>query len=340
MKKIFTILVFFSSNALHSQTITQSDLPFAGLGWTMGRDTNYVTPVPAGGTGQSWNFSSLQNVVEDTAYFMDAAGTPYAGSFPSANICTHRANTSNWAYFTNSSSGLYVNGFVTDTGLYALSPPQMYVPVPFSYGDSHTDISRFQIDTVYSGFNARAIFHFHNTFEGDGTGSLVTPTGNYPSTLRVRQTQLETDSFLVDLLGTGNYQLIGPPTQRQTTIYRWYRHGGTANYLMGLVADSLGNNSASSEYLLQYIVLSGNALSAVPGLNVYTAISGMQLVVSSKEVPEVFELYEATGQKVHAIRPYRPVTHIDLTGFSPGLYLYRAVIRGQPFTGKIVLTNR
>src|SRR6185295_11948739 len=100
-----------------------------------------------------------------------AAGTPYASTFPSANLAAHKLSTNEWTYFTSSSTGFYVNGFVTDTLTFVIDPQQMYVPVPFSSGDTKTDISRVVIDTTFLTYAAQIRINFHADFLADGYGS-------------------------------------------------------------------------------------------------------------------------------------------------------------------------
>src|SRR6187455_740038 len=154
MKKLSLLLIVFSATSSFAQTIDQSDLPFAGLGWTSGVDTNYSAPIAAGGSGQSWDYSGLLYDYVDTSGFGVAAGTPYAATFPTANLAAQDQSTGDWSYFTSNSTGLYVNGFVSGGVSFVLSPPQMYVPVPFSYGNTQINISRVVIDTVLGGFAA------------------------------------------------------------------------------------------------------------------------------------------------------------------------------------------
>src|SRR5689334_15551108 len=99
MKSICTLALSLLLSGAYAQTLTQSDLPFAVLGWTSGTDTNYTDPVPAGGAAQSWDFSTLQYSYVDTSGFGVSAGTPYASTFPGANLAAHKLSTDEWTYF-------------------------------------------------------------------------------------------------------------------------------------------------------------------------------------------------------------------------------------------------
>jgi hypothetical protein len=339
MKKLYLLLIAFASTYSFAQTIDQSDLPFAGLGWTSGVDTTYSAAVPAGGTGQSWDYSALQYDYVDTSGFGDAAGTPYTGLFPTANLASHDLSTGDWSYFTSNSTGLYVNGIVSNGTTLVISPPQLYVPVPFSYGNAQTNISRVEIDTVIQGFAAKIIINFHADFNGDGSGSLITPTATYSSVLRVKETMLETDSFLIDYLGQGSYTLISAQ-QTQTTSYRWYTHGATANYIMGITADSLGTTATQSDYLMQWAVLGTNDLNASNSLKVYPDPATEFVTISNGTIPfESLEVYNVIGERVHSSSPInnsigQPELKLDVSNWKPGIYFFMLSSGSNSIQGK------
>jgi hypothetical protein len=342
MKKILLLAFSCISFYTFSQTLTQSDLPFAGLGWTSGVDTTYADPVPAGGTGQNWNLSGLQYDYVDTSGFMNAAGTPYAGTFAGANLAAYKQSTDEWSYFTSSSTGFYVNGFVSASAPFVINPPQMYVPVPFSYGDMQTNISRVVIDTVFQGFAAEIRINFHADFEGDGSGSLTTPTATYPSTLRVRETMLESDSLLVDYLGNGNYATVGWE-QSQKTYFRWFQTGATANYILSIDADSLGNYATRSDYVMQWAVLSTQEIAEVSGLSVFpNPASGKLKIKTDKNEMKSVDIFNSTGQlALHVDRQPAISTEIDLdvSALSKGIYFYCITTEEKQLRGKLIIAR-
>jgi hypothetical protein len=326
MNKFYLLLIAFATTNIFAQTLDQSDLPFAGLGWTSGVDSNYSAAVSPGGTGQSWDYSGLTYDYVDTSGFGAATGTPYAGTFPGANLAAQDLSTGDWSYFTNTSTGFYINGFVAGGTAFVISPPQMYAPVPFSYGNTQTNISRVVIDTVVSSLTARIIINFHADFEADGSGSLITPTATYASTLRIKETLLETDSFLIDYLNTGNYTLISAQ-QTQTTLYRWYTHGGTANYILGITADSLGTTGVQSDYLMQWAMLGTNDLSSSIPVKVYPDPATEYVTINNGNTAiQSLEIYNLLGEKMIFSESFnsnsRTELKLDVSRWIPGIYTY------------------
>jgi hypothetical protein len=342
MKKFYLLLIVFATTNTFAQTLDQSDLPFAGLGWTSGVDTSYSASVPAGGTGQSWDFSGLQYDYVDTSGFADASGTPYAGIFPTSNLASHDLSTGDWSYFTNSSNGFYVNGFVTNAVPFVISPPQLYVPVPFSYGNTQTNISRVEIDTIIQGFAAKIIINFHADFEADGSGSLITPAATYPSVLRVKETMLETDSFLIDYIGQGSYTLISAQ-QTQTTSYRWFTHGATANYIMGITADSIGTTATQSDYLIQWAVLGTNDLNVSNFLKVYPDPGTEYVTISNGTIPcSSLDVYNILGENVYSASSNsfgQAELKLNVSDWTPGIFYFTVKAGMNTTQGKFTVQH-
>jgi len=256
MKKIYLLLFplipFFSSAQI---TINQSNLPVAGWGYINAVDSNYSAAITPGGASQAWNYATLQNLDQDSLLFINAAGTPYAGSFPGANLAGFDAQTGTYAYFTSGATGFYVNGAASATmNPLIFNPTQIIIPVPFTYNSTYNGYSRLQIDTTISGDDYRFVQYISINILGDGWGSLVIPSGTHPNTLRIKTTKLETDSIYVNF-GFGWIPLPGyTPLQTQTTNFKWLRNGN-GTLMLEIEADSLGQFATQSNYLLLFLIV-------------------------------------------------------------------------------------
>ena len=77
------------------------------------RDYGLDSSISPGNPGvNTWDFSLLYNRVFDSLTFVSPSATPYAGSFPSANLCV--INSEGYEYYTKNSSGIYLNGVASD----------------------------------------------------------------------------------------------------------------------------------------------------------------------------------------------------------------------------------
>src|SRR4051794_26835310 len=115
MKKIYALVLLSLPLLAHSQIITQADLPSPGTAYILAHDSTYTQPIPAGGTGQNWDYSTLVNTYQDTQIYVAAAGTPYAGAFPTSTMAIPDASDGSYSYLTSSSTGLYLDGTASPT---------------------------------------------------------------------------------------------------------------------------------------------------------------------------------------------------------------------------------
>lgn len=236
-------------------TITSAQLPYAGLGYLTAIDTSYTNAIPAGGAAQGWYLVNqfTQDDV-DTIGWTLASSTPYAADFPTSNLASNSQTDSVYIYSTSNASGYYLDGvrYYGTAAPFGVSkvvfnPASLYLPVPFTYGDSQSSYTRFVIDVDTALPYVRLIHRVNQTYDGDGWGSLSLPNGTYPNTLRIKNVQTSYDSLLTDILGLGFYILVNS-TASQNTNYYWVRQQQPA-LVLTINADSLGTTGISAEYL-------------------------------------------------------------------------------------------
>ncbi|MFM2206758.1 MAG: hypothetical protein RL213_733 [Bacteroidota bacterium] len=239
-----------SLTAMAQPTITTSELPVAGTAWITANDTTYLSAILPGGANANWNYSGLQNHGTDTVVFQSAVGTPYAGDFPGANLASYDAASGGWTYFSTNSSGIYLNGAYDPTfGPVTFNPTSLFCPVPFTYNDTRTNNNGLQIIFNNAGTNIRITINSQVNFLADGYGSLTTPAGNYNNVLRVRATDLSTNTIEAELIAGSGIFIPVSTSQSQTTTFRHYRTGTTNSFLLEVTGDSLGTYATGASYL-------------------------------------------------------------------------------------------
>ncbi len=341
MKKLYlSLLICLPLFAGAQITLTQSDLPVVNSGYINATDSNYVAAIPPGGNGQSWNYASLLNVVQDSLFFISPSGTPYASYFPSANLATYDPNSGFYGYFISNSTGFYVNGGFTNLASFPLvyNPPQMFIPVPFTNGNTYSGHSRLQIDTNIT-FPTRIVQYTIINIIADGYGSLTLPTGTFPNTLRLKTTSLEIDSFYVDF-GLG-YMPFGTPNQTQTTDFKWCRNGGGA-LLLDIAADSLGQTSTTSSYLLFYGALGIEENSNPVSIRVYPNPVSDKITFEFERQNDKTSLsiFNTMGQAIES----HDITHLNTfsmrTNHLPtGMYSYVIQSEKEKTVGKFMVAH-
>src|SRR4051794_20847432 len=121
MKKFYlSLLICLPLFAGAQITLIQSDLPVVNSGYINATDSNYVAAIPPGGNGQSWNYSSLLNVIQDSLFLISPSGTPYSSYFPGANLATYDPNSGFYAYFISNATGFLINGGFTNLASFPL----------------------------------------------------------------------------------------------------------------------------------------------------------------------------------------------------------------------------
>jgi hypothetical protein len=158
---------------------------------------------------------------------MAAAGTPYASSFPSANVAVTADDGSGntiYTYYNHSAASTQMHGYgftassITVTNIY--SDPQTILSYPKTYNGSFTDNFAGSYSIMSGPLTLTTYRYGSITTTGDAYGSLTTPSATYPSVLRTKTVQLTTDSTVY----------VGVPlppavTYINSTTYNWMSAG-------------------------------------------------------------------------------------------------------------------
>jgi hypothetical protein len=339
MKKIYALLVALLPLVSTAQTLTQADLPGIGTAWQLGTDSTYTQPIPAGGTNQTWDYSTLQNLEFDTLGFISPVGTPYAVTFTSSNLAGYDQASGNYTYFSSNNTGLYLDGVGTPASNFIYNPSQLYFPVPFTYGNTRSTFSKIQIDTVYLGNTGRVVIRTNSTFEADGSGTLIIPSGTHNSVLRIKETDLRYDSIYALVLG--NYVPISG-TATQTTAYNFVQPGNPIALLMTLNADSLGQNATSSSYYTGLSILNVPTNPAKKNHTAYPNPSseGINFNLSSLGSVEYMEIFDANGRLVKSFSAKEMENGtISTETFKNGNYLFSIKAGNKTISGTFIVQH-
>jgi hypothetical protein len=214
MKHFYILVIaatFLNSSKSSGQTLTAT-----GCNPTVGEASNffvtsYFSP-GSPGSGQTWNFSGISGTQYN--YNMVAvASTPFAANFPMANIAQYSTGTSGYKYLKTSSTALQSYGDASGSGTVPYSNPIDLLHFPFSLNNSFTD-------TWYGFYTSSGYTWFENgttTVIADGSGTLITPAGTFPNTLRLHVYQTYRDSANA---GPGSFI-----TDHVIDQYLWYQDG-------------------------------------------------------------------------------------------------------------------
>jgi hypothetical protein len=306
MRRTLTPFALLFTALASAQPIIQNgdNLPQPGFIAQRGAGSTTLAEGPAG-ADQTWDFSTALLYADGNSYqVLDAATSPFASAFPTADYVALRTSSGSEYYF-------YYNNLpdrleaVTE-GISSLSSYDIFtadrmtkLKFPFAFGESATDTY------VYDGGGTGSLVVTY-----DGYGTLITPLGTVTDVVRIKT-----------IYNGGN------------TFYDWY----TLNPLLRVFTYGQGD---LEWYGLPSIGMDGQGAS--PTVAVYPNPMADQLSIQVEEAQLqnglFFTLTNAMGQVVHQTPLTRTTTTWQRGDQAEGVYFYR--IRAAERTvasGRIVL---
>ena len=351
-KTLLSIVLSLSCVLIYGQiTVTHMDMMFVGDEYYQGKDDSPSIILGTAGANKIWNFSFLNAIEQDTISIVSPALTPYANSYPNADLCMVETEdgwsgaTTTYTYMTKNSTGLYVLG-EEDV---VLPSPSMFIPFPLNYGDTHVDGPISAEDEMYSGWQLDWYFPdtlaplftagtchtidsalvsaaITNTFNVDAWGTATMPDGNNYDALRVAVEQDYSYTVLIycsdTLSGTASGWFPGGgDSDISNEIHFMSNHPDIRHSLVTLVMDSIYVESAG--------VLNGSTLSSINSIdvssfNVYPIPSSYNVTIETLlgSTENSFELYNISGMLIDK-QNFNQSTDIDLSTLAKGTYILK-----------------
>lgn len=272
MKYIFTALLsgFLVQICSAQITIQSGDLPVAPIVFNNGVDTmpSGVIVGPAG-ANQTWDYSTVDQDITETATHQTAAASGYSGTFPTAtNAVT--PDGSSYGFFRNTGTAFVGQGLAGDllnngsTLEVQFSPTFDLYRFPTQYGGAFSGTYGFQKSVSGSSVGqpvnqVRITFVSDYTDDIDGYGTVTTPLGTYNCLRQKRveytDTKIEAKLFSfsswsnVDRIydTTTTYNYLALETEGPVVTLAVNKQGGVSRVTYSLippapVADFTANN--------------------------------------------------------------------------------------------------
>jgi len=197
MKKgfLFPVALLTALSLLAQPTLQNNVFPDIGdAATTASGDTLNIEPGNAG-ANQTWDFTSLQiqtGTVATQYLYVAVAGTPYAASFPTANIAIKiNEDTAIYSYARKETGQFSSLGVATEGFLQTYTDPQILLKTPLNFNGS------FQDDFAYTTDAGDDLFLYSEgsrTLTYDAYGTLKTPLGNFNNVIRTKSVSAQVDS--------------------------------------------------------------------------------------------------------------------------------------------------
>lgn len=244
-----TLLIFFISSAQTPISLTTSDMPVIGGVYQVITDT-----MPAGftignaGQNRTWNYANLNGHILDTLYFVAPASTPYAASYPNANLAM-TADFNGYIFYRNNTQSFRVEGFAGNDPILGqtrvnLNPPTDQYRFSIDYLDNFSGSYSWRVTKGYNQLppsiqqqiqqnlpqgasvdSARITYTASYTDTIDAWGKVITPLGAYEC---LRRKRVENGSTLAELkirfipVGPYSWQTVpGYPVASTATEHSW-----------------------------------------------------------------------------------------------------------------------
>lgn len=333
----FGAILFASANIVAQPTLTASGSNMVVGDQLVQSTADGVSPGTAGAS-QTWNLASMTTAGTETISVVAPGSTTNGSSYPSANVAAQTASAT--GYYNANSSSFQNYGAVAGGVTITYSNPEDLMHYPFTYNNTYNDAWGGQFTA--SGFTVYRAGT--TTVTADGYGTVTTPSGTYPNSLRVHLQQSYQDSS--NIFGT---VVLNTYTNDQ---YMWFdnsRHLAVASvYTLTTVLNG-GAPSASSggTYFgapvgIQHHDAAGASVRLYPNPASSAVSVNVELAQGQPVELKVFNsLGEETGTAVSGTGVQgENMYRLDISKYNEGIYFVQAWINGTLSTTRRFVVSR
>lgn len=186
-------LLFLGQNGWAQITLSTSDLPSAGT-TSLSANQTFTGDTPTSGANQTWSFQEADTSFFDTASYIAASATPFAGQIPNANLAIGGAGS--YMFFKNNASGYSIEGMT-----FELPPLPINVPFTQAVFPLSSSVKIFNFPAT-NGQNIRSSATSNFAFPFDTT---ITLNGLQANITQARIVATVTDTSVINGYGTAEF---------------------------------------------------------------------------------------------------------------------------------------
>ncbi|MCB1049029.1 MAG: hypothetical protein H6510_00875 [Acidobacteria bacterium] len=214
MNKVLCFLLLSSIYVFAQPVLNRSNLWVAGESYSLVRGNAAVAMEGPSGASKTWDFSHLTaDGVSRTIDFVNVGDTPYATSFPDANLAQRDSDGGSeigYTYWKLDNSEFVLIGVGAPDIIVHYSDTQKIFTFPVSFGFDLQDTAA----ATYTSQGATANRTVTSQTTADGYGTVIMPGGSSYQVLRIKSIQKITDTISVS-----GFSVV---TKTDTTSYVYY----------------------------------------------------------------------------------------------------------------------
>ena len=360
MKQITTLFFAICFSFMAKAQISISSADVAEIGTVLPRiiDNSPAETLLPGNTGENfiWDFSAIAAEDQDTIKFIAVEGTPYEDEFPDADFCIRLGAEIDYAYATNSSIDLKIQGAsryideLEENIVVHFNPQQTSMLFPASYGDSFTDDYGFSLVKFYGesvslpGFpfpimvdSIKIVNNTHSSSTFDAWGELITPYGDFNVLRNWRVDYMENElyaknntmGFWIDVTSW-----LGNESADTVSVYSWWANN--VGYPVFEIRTDYNTGEVNKASCLEV-----EDLSALQAKNTVQPTSAFPIPASDRITVQtnyfgngIINIFDMTGSLVVSERFSSRAHSINVSHLSESLYFYNIITANQEKIGQ------
>ena len=334
MKKLSKLIFSFAIFPLAAQaqiTINAADISPLGFTAIQSRDSFPGAAIVPGGTGeQTWNFSSLKDMDQDSLSAIEPATTPYSAEYPGASFAVKR-DTALYIYFSKNDDALSLLGISGKLnyqtylveGSLKFSPVQSILRFPANQNTAYLESVQSTIQVpgsaIGSTFDSLRLKTFTDRdVKFDAFGEMATPAGTF-ETLRATETEISIDS--VYIYSSGMWFALQGGSPKTTIFHNWWTNQNGLGFPVVQIESNVTGEIKMVSWLKDAVNATGEASNLI-SLIVFPNPASDILTV---EMPEIFEgsleVYDMNGRLSLTKKIQGHVEKISLQGLATGSHV-------------------
>lgn len=309
-------------------------MPAIGLRSEVYRSSHFIPG--AAGANETWDVSKLPFNAPIFGTFESCNVFNGCTAFPGATTAYNYAGT--FVYYQTTANSLSVQGFSNGSSRTFYSNPEDCLRFPFAYGESFVDEFASSYDVPGGTYFRTGV----DSISADAWGTLITPAGTFPNTLRVKMISTFVDS--------GKVGVTQDFVDYKSYTYYWY-DAAHRDYLFTTVNINISPRTRPSQMISYSRYTNRQSLAVEPSMRAglqclvvpNPARGKVQIAITLDAAQQTaISLTDITGRTVLSL----PVTNLKAgetrlslpaEGLPGGVYMLRIIAGDEVVATKVVI---